>query len=192
MKWLGWLLWLVLAGCVPHKGELGKTWGQDVTGVDYGKQFRLTGLDGRVHTLADYRGKVVVVFFGYTHCPEVCPTTLYDLSQALQLTGAGAQKIQVLFITVDPARDNPAMLKRFVAAFNPHFSALYGNEQQTQRVLTAFGAVAHRHPADAGGNYAVDHTAWAYVYDQDGRLRLQEPYGQTAAHLSDDFKRLIR
>ena len=186
------LLLLVLAGCAPKPGELGPVWGEDVTGASYGRNFTLTGLDGRTHTLADYHGKVLVLFFGYTHCPEVCPTTLYDLSQSIKRLGSHADKVQVLFITVDPTRDTPAVLSSYVRAFDPAFGALYGNARQTASTLAAFGAVARRHPADAAGNYEVDHSAFVYVYDRQGNLRLRLPFGQSADKMAHDIGLLLR
>ncbi len=186
------VLLLLLAGCGPRPGELGAVWGEDVSGATYGEHVELTSLNGRPYTLADDHGKVLVLFFGYTHCPEVCPTTLYDLSQTLKMLGNKAAGVQVRFVTVDPARDTPTVLAEYVHAFDPSFSALYGTPQQTAATLAAFGAIARRHPADAAGNYAIDHSAFVYVYDRQGRLRLRLPFGEPAARMAHDIGLLLR
>ncbi len=186
------VLLLLLAGCGPRPGQIGHVWGEDVTGATYGRHVELMGLNGRPYTLADDRGKVLVLFFGYTHCPDVCPTTLYDLSQSMKMLGRKAAGVQVRFVTVDPARDTPDVLAPYVHAFDPDFSALYGTPQQTASTLSAFGAIARRHPADAAGNYAVDHSAFVYVYDRQGRLRLRLPFGESADRMAHDIGLLLR
>jgi protein SCO1/2 len=144
----------------------------DITGADYGKDFALTDHTGRQRTLADFRGRAVVVFFGYIHCPDVCPTTMLELKQALQLLGEDSARVQVLFITVDPERDTPALLAKYVPGFDPSFIGLYGDMQSTAKVAKDFRVFYQKAPGQSPESYTIDHTAASYVFDSQGRLRL--------------------
>lgn len=192
----GWLIICIMlalvAGCKQRSAPAEKFLATDITGVDYGKDFQLTDQNGVVRTLADFRGKLVVLFFGYTHCPDVCPTTLSDLATALKLMGNDAQKVQVLFVTVDPERDTPALLKQYVPAFNPSFLGLYGTPDTTAKTVKEFRIFFQKQPKDEKGRYAVDHTAGTYVLDQNGRLRLFMGYGQDAKAIAHDLKLLLK
>ena len=165
----------------------------DITGVDFGTNFQLTDHNGKVRTLADFKGKAVVMFFGYTNCPDVCPTTLSDLAQALVLLGKDADKVQVLFVTVDPARDTQALLAKYVPAFNPGFLGLFGDEAATAKVAKDFRIFYQKHKSKSTDSqrYDVDHTAGTYVFDQSGKLRLFMSYGKGAEIIAQDLRALL-
>ena len=162
----------------------------DITGSDFGRDFELTDHTGQRRTLADYRGKVVALFFGFAQCPDICPTTLSDLVQVKQQLGTDGDKLQVLFITVDPERDTQDVLAGFVPAFDSSFVALRGDKADTDKVTKDFKIFAQKVAGKDGGAYTIDHTAATYVYDPEGRLRLFVRHGQTAS-LLQDIKRLI-
>lgn len=144
----------------------------DITGADYGKELTLTDHTGKTRTLADFRGKVVVVFFGYTHCPDVCPTTLAELKVAREQLGDDGKRVQVLFVTLDPERDTRDLLANYVPAFDPSFLGLYGDAAATARVAKEFKVFYQKVPGSAPGSYTVDHSSGSYVFDPQGRLRL--------------------
>src|SRR4030095_6112122 len=129
--------------------------GSDVTGSSFGRDFALTDADGKARTLADYRGKAVVVFFGYTQCPDVCPTTLVTLAEAMKKLGADADRVQVLFVTVDPERDTPALLSQYVPAFDPRFVGLSGDAAATERVAKEFKVIYQKQPGPTPASYTV-------------------------------------
>jgi protein SCO1/2 len=151
--------------------------------------FRLTDHNGRPRSLADFRGKVVVLFFGYTHCPDVCPTTLADLAQVMRQLGKDAERVQVLFVTVDPERDNPELLAQYVPAFHPSFLALHGDAGATARAAEAFDVTYERRPTSSG--YNMDHSAGTFLIDPQGRVRLIAPYAQRADWLAGDIRLLL-
>lgn len=165
--------------------------GVDITGSDLGPDFRLTDHNGKKRTLADFRGKVVTVFFGYTHCPDVCPTTLSDMANAMQALGADAGRVQVLFVTVDPRRDTPELLRNYVPAFNPTFLGLYGDAVATAKVTKDFKIYAAERPGKTPESYTVDHSAQTLVFDTQGRLRLMLPYATPADKIAADLKILL-
>ena len=187
---LGVFLFIGIAGC-NQQASTKKFHSTDITGVEFGQNFQLTDHTGKVRTLADFKGKAVVMFFGYTHCPDVCPTTLSDLAQALNLLGNDANKVQVLFVTVDPARDTQALLATYVPAFNPEFLGLYGDEAATTKVAKDFRIFYQKHQGKSSQSYDVDHTAGTYVFDQSGKLRLFMSYGQGAEKIADDLRTLL-
>jgi len=162
----------------------------DITGSDFGRNFELTDHTGQRSTLADYRGKVVALFFGFAQCPDICPTTLSDLAQVKQQLGTDGDKLQVLFITVDPERDTQEVLASFVPAFDSSFVALRGDKGETDTVTKDFKVFAQKVAGKDGGAYTIDHTAATYVYDPEGRLRLFVRHGQTLS-LVGDIKQLI-
>ncbi len=179
-----------LHGCeLPEAAKPFKS--TNITGIGTGKDFRLTDHHGQVRTLADFKGKVVIVFFGYTHCPDVCPTTLSDLSQAMRLLGPDADKVQVLFITVDPERDTQELLAQYVPAFNPTFIGLYGTPEQTEATATEYRIYYRKEPGQTPGDYTVDHSVGSYIYDRSGKLRLNASYGQAVDALVHDIKLLL-
>jgi protein SCO1/2 len=163
----------------------------DVTGASFGKELALTDHNGKQRTLADFRGKVVAIFFGFTHCPDVCPTTLAELAMVTKELGKDADKLQVLFVTVDPERDTREMLQRYVPSFNPAFLGLYGDADATARVAKEFKIIYQKQPLPSGG-YSVDHSAGTYILDQQGRLRLFAQYGVPAADLLHDIRILLQ
>lgn len=179
-----------LAGC-SDKEVANKFNAIDITGAEFGKDFQLTDHTGKVRTLADFKGSAVVMFFGYTNCPDVCPTTMSDMSQALKLLGSDAHKVKVLFVTIDPARDTQALLAKYVPAFNPDFLGLYGDEAATARVAKEFRIFYQKNKSNSSGNYSVDHTAGTYVFDQSGKLRLFMKYGQGAESIAHDLRELL-
>ncbi len=162
----------------------------DVTWQHSVPDFHLIDFNGKPRSLADFRGKVAIVFFGYTHCPEVCPTTLADLAQAMRQLGPDAKKIQVLFITLDPERDTPRLLAQFVPAFDPSFLGLYGDAQATAQAAQAFGANYEKHP-DARGGYTLDHSDGTYLIGTNGAPLWMSRYGQRTDFLVQDIRRLL-
>lgn len=189
---LGCTLLLVLAGCdgkpPTPKASFSST---DITGLGYGKALALTDHTGQQRTLADYKDKVVVVFFGYMHCPDICPTTLVDMAQVRKQLGADGDKLQVLFITLDPERDTQDALAGFVPAFDPSFVALRGDAAQTQKVAADFKVFMQKVESKDSQAYTIDHTAATYVFDPQGRVRLFVRHGQDTATLLQDIRQLI-
>lgn len=180
---------LALAGCAPRDKPQFKS--VDITGADYARDFALPDADGRMRSIKDFAGKAVVVFFGYTQCPDVCPTTLQEIAEAKKLLGPEGDKVQGIFITVDPARDKPELLKAYMANFGPDFVALRGNDEQTAAVAKDFKVYYKRVEGKVPGSYFMEHTAASYVYDPQGKLRLYTRYGSGAQALADDLKLLL-
>lgn len=179
----------LLAGCVERKPQFK---GVDITGADYAKDFALPDTDGRVRTLQDFRGKAVVLFFGYTQCPDACPTTLADIAQAKRLLGADGARVQTIFVTVDPERDTPAVLKAYMANFGPDFLALRpASQEQLAAVAKDFKVYYKKVEGKTPQTYSMDHSAASYVYDPQGHLRLYTRYGSGAQALADDLKQLL-
>lgn len=177
-----------LHGCAP---EAPKFRGTDITGAGYGRELALLGHDGRPRTLADFRGKVVVLFFGFTHCPDVCPATLAQAAQALAALGKDAERVQVLFVTVDPERDTPQVLARYVPAFHPSFLGLTGDPAAVRKAATEFKIFYDKRPGQHPGEYTLDHSAQTYVLDAAGRLRLFIRHERLAQDLAADLRTLL-
>ncbi|MFG6446947.1 SCO family protein [Roseateles sp. BYS180W] len=165
--------------------------GVDLTGAPYARSFSLTDQDGRVRSLADFKGKVVVVFFGFTQCPDVCPTTLVELAQVKKDLGADGDRVQGVFITVDPERDTPELLKPYVQGFDPSFVALRGTPEQTRDVAKEFKVFYAKVPGSSSGTYTMDHTAASFIFDPLGRVRVFSRYGSGAQALASDIKALL-
>ena len=180
---------VLLAACSPEAPKFRST---DITGADFGKALELTGHDGRPRTLADFRGKVVVLFFGYTHCPDVCPTTLADMAAVMRKLGPDAARVQVLFVTVDPQRDTPEVLAKYVPAFDPGFLGLSGDAAATQRTAKEFRIFYELRPASTPGAYTVDHSAQSYVLDGRGRMRLFVKQDRISQDLAEDLRMLLK
>ena len=180
------LVCLFLASC--SKPEFG---GIDMTGADYARDFALVDEHGASRSLADYRGKVVVLFFGYTHCPDVCPATLAQLAQARRMLGQDAGRVQVLFVTLDPQRDTPALLARYTRAFDPTFVGLTGTEQQIQVAAREFKVFFDKVPGAQPDSYSFDHSSGSFVFDPKGRIRLYLADRVTAEQIAPDLKRLL-
>ena len=181
------LLVAALAAC--NSGATFKS--TDITGAEYGRKLDLTDHTGRARHLEDFRGKAVVLFFGYTHCPDVCPTTLAQTAQALKTLGADADKVQVLFVTVDPERDTPQVLAKYVTAFDPRFIGLYGDAEATRRAAKEFKIFYEKGAGGAPGSYSMDHSAQSYVIDPQGRLRLLVRPERIAEDLPADLRTLL-
>jgi protein SCO1 len=185
-----------LAACDPRSASLTSSnaapgfTGIDITGADYAQGFELTDFNGVPRTLADYRGKVVMLFFGFVQCPDVCPTALAKAAEVLQLLGPeAASKVQLLFITVDPERDTPALLREYMAAFDPSFVGLTGTLERVQSTADAFRVYFKKVPT--GSTYTMDHTALTYLFDPAGQVRVALRHEQTAADYAADIQRLL-
>ena len=180
-------LFLGLAACTD-KAAFSNT---DLTGLDYARDFQLTDHNGKPRTLADFKGKAVLVFFGYTQCPDVCPTTMAEMAAVMQQLGNQADRLQVLFITLDPQRDTQQLLAKYVPAFDSRFLGLYGDAAATAKVAKEFKVFYQKVPAKDPANYTVDHTAGSYVFDPQGRIRLFVRHGQGPAPIVHDIKLLL-
>jgi protein SCO1 len=180
---------LVLAAC---GGSGPKFKGSDITGADYGRGFALTDQYGHLRHLQDFRGKVVVLLFGYTHCPDVCPTTLAAIAQVMRQLGPDAARVQVLFATLDPQRDTQSLMGQYVAAFDPRFLGLYGDAAATRRTAKEFKIFYQKAPGAAPGSYSVDHSSQSYVFDTLGRLRLFERADEISVALPHDIRVLLK
>lgn len=183
------LIPLLAVGCRQPAAPAFKA--TDLTGASFGRDFALDDTAGRRRTLADFRGKAVILFFGYASCPDVCPTTLIRLAEAMKLLGPQAARVQVLFVTVDPERDTAERLGGFVPWFHPDFLALHGTPEETRLLLAEFRATAIRRPVDGAMGYVIDHSAACYVFDPAGRLRLYVKDEQSAADIAADLKLLL-
>jgi protein SCO1/2 len=179
------------AGCDKFKDKTPAFHNTDVTGVDYAKGFTLTDHTGKQRTLEDFRGKLVVMFFGYTQCPDVCPTTMSEMATVMKELGPAAADVQVLFVTVDPERDTQELLSHYVPAFDKRFIGLYGNAEQTAKVAKDFKVFYAKQPGAEPGSYTVDHTAGSYVFDRQGQLRLFIRHNQGPAIIAHDLRQLL-
>ena len=165
--------------------------GTDITGADYAHTLALTDHNGQPRTLADFKGKVVVVFFGYTQCPDACPTTMSELAEAKKSLGKDGERVQGVFVTIDPERDSAEILKNYMTSFDPSFVALRGSAEQTAATAKEFKVFYAKSPGKTPGSYSMDHTAGSYVFDAQGRVRLFERYGSGAEPLAADLKALL-
>jgi len=179
----------VLSGCMERKAEFRAV---DITGAEYARNFPLPDADGKLRDVKDFAGKVVVVFFGYTQCPDVCPTTMAELAEVKRSLGADGAKVQGVFITVDPERDTPQVLKAYMANFDPGFVALRGSPEQLAAVARDFKVYYKKVDGKTPTSYSMDHSAGSYVYDPQGRVRLYTRYGSGAQALADDVKLLLK
>jgi protein SCO1/2 len=179
----------VIVGCKSEAPSFKST---DVTGADYGKQLTLTNVGtGKATSLDDFRGKLLLVFFGFTHCPDICPTTLAKAAQVKKELGSQGDKLQVLFVTVDPERDTPEVLSRYVPAFDGSFIGLRGDPDETAKAAREFKVFFQKVPNRDGTSYNVDHTAASYVLDTQGRLRLFVRHTQPVEEIVADIKQLL-
>lgn len=185
----GILLITFLAGC----NQQGKTnfEGTDITGASFAKDLHLTDHTGKTRQLADFKGKVVALFFGYTHCPDVCPTTMADLAKAVKLLGDKGNEVQVLFVTLDPERDTQKVLADYMPYFDKRFIGLYGTSEQTAETAKNFKITYAKQPVDDKGNYTIDHSAGIYVFDKMGNVRIYLGYGQKPEAIAHDLELLI-
>lgn len=179
---------LLLAGC--DRGKQGFR-AIDITGADFAKGFELTDHLGRKTRLEDFSGKLLVVFFGYTQCPDVCPTTMAEMAEVMRRLGPLSQQVRVAFITVDPERDTQELLSHYVPAFHPDFVGLWGDAEATARTARAFRIVYQKVPGKTPGSYTVDHSAGSYVFDRRSRVRLMIRHGSPADAIEADLRRLL-
>jgi len=187
----------VIVGAVAAYATLGRPSAEqfkavDITGVSWGHGFELTDHHGKTRRLEDFHGKAVLLFFGYTGCPDVCPTTLALLAGAMKELGPDADKVKGLFVTVDPKRDTPQLLAQYVPAFYPTFLALYGDEATTERTVREFRGYYHANGPNDHGSYTVDHSGQIYVFDPAGRIRLLvQPAAATPESIVHDLRMLL-
>jgi protein SCO1/2 len=182
---------LFATGCDKLRDKAPAFHNTDVTGVDYAKGFTLTDHTGKVRTLEDFRGKIVVMFFGYTQCPDVCPTTMAEMATVLKELGPSADEVQVLFVTVDPERDTQELLSHYVPAFDKRFIGLYGDAAATAKVAKEFKVFYAKAPGADANSYTVDHTAGSFVFDKQGQLRLFVRHGQGPGLIAHDLRQLL-
>ncbi|BCL75780.1 photosynthetic protein synthase I [Jeongeupia sp. HS-3] len=164
--------------------------GSDITGASFGGDFTLTAQDGKPRKLSDFKGKAVALFFGYTQCPDVCPTTMVELKEVMKQLGPDADKVQVLFVSVDPSRDTTAVLAQYVPAFDPRFIGLTGSKDAVDKVAEQYKVIVQQQ--GDGANYTVDHSAGTYLIDKQGKLRVLVNYGAGAAVLGHDLRELVQ
>jgi protein SCO1 len=182
-------IFLMLSGCSENKPQFKSV---DITGADYAQNFNLPDQFGKTRTIADFKGKAVVVFFGFTQCPDVCPTSLAELAEAKKLLGKDGDKLQGIFVSLDPERDTPPVLKAYMENFDPSFLALRGNLEQTAQTAKQFRIYYQKVDGKTPGSYTMDHSAGSYILDPQGRIRLFTRYGSGAAALADDIKLLLK
>ena len=182
---------LALVGCQKAGPDKPAFKGIDLTGAEYARTLNLTDQDGRARSLADFKGKVLVVFFGYTQCPDVCPTTMAEVAEVKRSLGADGDKVQGVFVTIDPERDTAALLKAYLASFDPSFVGLRGSEEQTQAAAKEFKVFYAKVPGKTPETYTMDHTAASFIFDTEGRVRVYARYGAGAQPLADDIKLLL-
>jgi protein SCO1/2 len=189
-RWLALASVIALAGLAACSKQ--EPWAlNDITGLMPPLEFSLSDQNGQAVNAATYRGRLTVLYFGYTHCPDVCPTTLATLSQAIRNLGADADKVRVLFVTVDPARDTPAVLKRYVNAFGPAFVGLRGDDAALEALTRRYRVAYSREKPDARGNYDVTHSSALFIFDANGKARLLATGSDKAAPITQDLRRLL-
>lgn len=179
----------LLSACSESKPQFSSV---DVTGVTYAKDFELTDHNGQVRRLGDFKGKIVVMFFGFTQCPDVCPTSMTELAEVKRALGADGDKLQGLFVTVDPARDTPEVLKGYMENFDPTFLALYTTPDKLAALAKDFKVYYKRVDGQTPTSYTMDHSAGSYIYDTKGNLRLFTRYGSGAKVLAADIQQLLK
>jgi protein SCO1/2 len=178
----------LLLACSPDKPAFKST---DVTGAAFAKDLQLKDHHGNVRTMQDFKGRIAVVFFGFTQCPDVCPTSMNTMAEVKRLLGAQGERLQVLFITVDPERDTQALLKEYMASFDPGFLALRPEPDDVQRVADDFKIYFKKVPGSTPTSYTMDHSASKYIFDTEGRVRLFSAYGTDAATIAADIQVLL-
>lgn len=183
----------LLAGCGKQAAETPEKFvGADLTGLEYGKDFTLTDHHGQVRHLSDFKGKAVLIFFGYTQCPDVCPTTMTEMAAVMQQLGTQAERVQVIFVTIDPERDTQALLAAYVPTFDKRFLGMYGDKTATEKVARDFKVFYQKIEGRDPGNYTMDHTAGSYVFDPQGRVRVFLRNGQPVADVVHDLKIVLK
>ncbi len=178
-----------MSGCADNKPQFTSI---DITGADYAKDFALADHNGQVRSIKDFAGKVVVVFFGFTQCPDVCPTSMAELAEIKKMLGADGERLQGLFVSLDPERDTPEVLKAYMANFDPSFLALRPEPDKLPQVAKDFKIFYKKVDGKTPGSYTLDHSAGSYVFDPQGRVRLYSRYGTGAPALAADVKLLLK
>jgi protein SCO1 len=178
-----------ISGCSEPKPQFKAV---DITGADYAQDFALQDQFGKTRTMADFKGKVVVVFFGFTQCPDACPTSMAELAEAKKLLGKDGDRLQGIFISIDPERDTAPVLKAYMDNFDPSFLALRGTLEQTALTTKKFRIYYQKVDGKTPGSYTMDHSTGSYVLDPQGRIRLFTRYGSGAAALADDIRLLLK
>lgn len=164
----------------------------DITGADYAQDLDLPDTEGKRRHISEFKGKLTVVFFGFTQCPDVCPTTMLELAQVRQALGADGAKVQGIFVSIDPERDTPEVLKAYVQNFSPDFIALRGSPEETKAMAKRFKVFYAKVPGKTEGGYTLDHTAGSYIFDAQGKVRLFTRYGMGAEALKHDLQLLLK
>lgn len=180
----------VLAACKPGT-ETTKLVATDITGADFAQSLSLTDHTGKPRTLDEFKGKAVALFFGYTHCPDVCPTTMTDMKQTMKLLGPHADEVQVLFVTLDPERDTQEILAKFVPSFDKRFLGLRGSKEEIEATAKTFKIFLNKVETKGKTDYTIDHSAGMYVFDKMGKIRLYVDYGQKPADIASDIKTIL-
>ncbi len=185
----------LIVACSPPQGGVekpdSKFTSTDITGADFPKPLTLADHTGKLRTMSDFKGKAVVLFFGYTHCPDVCPTTMSDLKSAMKLLGNKADEVQVIFVTVDPQRDTQAVLAQFVPSFDKRFIGMRGSLQETAETLGNFKIFYSKVDGKTSTDYTIDHSAGMYTFDKEGKIRLYMAYGMKPAAIASDISKLL-
>ena len=191
MRYL-WIVLLIgtLAAC-NSAAEQDKFSATDISGADFAQTLNLTDHNGKPRTLVDFKGKVIAVFFGYTHCPDVCPTTMADMKQVMKLLGSHADELQVLFVTLDPERDTKEVLAQFVPAFDKRFIGMYGTKAEIEKATADFKIFASKVENSGRSGYTIDHSAGVYLFDKSGKIKLYVAYGEKPAVIAADIKKLL-
>lgn len=190
----GLCLAAALAGCDAPSGSgtgAASFKAVDITGADYARELKLPDAEGKMRDLAEFKGRIVVVFFGFAQCPDVCPTTLLELAEVRKALGADGDRVQGIFVTIDPERDTPEVLKSYVGNYGAGFVALRGTPDETRAVAKHFKVFYSKVPGKTEGSYTMDHTAGSYIFDTQGRVRLFTRYGTGAEALVHDLKLLL-
>ena len=184
------LIMMVLSACQPsaQQNQFSAT---DISGADFAQTLNLTDHTGKPRALADFKGKVVALFFGYTHCPDVCPTTMADLKKTMKLLGAHSDDVQVLFVTLDHERDTQEVLAQYVPSFDPRFVGLYGTRDEIEKVADDFKIFASKVQNSGRSGYTIDHSAGVYLYDKTGKIRFYVAYGEKPAVIAADIEKLM-
>lgn len=188
------LLFLLTACDRPQSGSADDAngfVGTDITGADFPEPLTLTDHTGKLRTMSDFAGKAVILFFGFTHCPDVCPTTMLDLKNTMKLLGDKADEVQVLFVTVDPQRDTQEVLAQFVPSFDKRFLGMRGSLQETAETIGNFKIYFLKVPGKNDSDYTIDHSAGMYAFDKQGKIRLYLGYGQKPADIASDIEKLL-
>jgi protein SCO1/2 len=179
----------LMSGCTDTKPQFASI---DITGADYARDFAVADHNGQMRSIKDFQGKVVVVFFGYTQCPDVCPTSMAELAEVKKILGADGERLQGLFVTLDPERDTQEVLKAYMANFDPTFLALRPELDKLPQVARDFKIFYKKVDGKTPGSYTLDHSAGSYIFDPQGRVRLYSRYGSGAPALASDIRLLIK